>query len=126
MPVKFEGGEVFDGSDWDRMMRMISSGAREGKQPTEIVSSDGVTIKTGNLKIKKDAKMPLAKPNYIEGRYKDWTIRVWREANMEVFACNYFRNGDARYFEVSYGEVRDENGVFKYAEQYIDQIRGQA
>lgn len=135
MGIKFEDGGFIDANDWSRIKRIIAEKARQSgdeteqeeakPQPkiTEIKSKDGVTIKVGNLELRKKPKIALANENYVSGEYKGWTIRVWRIDNEEVFGCNYFRGEDVRYTEASYGDYRDENGVFKLAKHLIDQIK---
>jgi hypothetical protein len=128
MPIEFEGGSIIDTSDWLRIKRILAEkGRQEGEnngvhEPKimEIRSSDGVNVKVGNLELKKKQKMPLAQPNYVEGKHKGWTIRAWRQDTEEIFGCNYFRGEDVRYFELSFGDVSDENAVFKVAKRYIE------
>lgn len=128
MPIEFDDGSVIDANDWTQIKRILAENGRidpdkpEPKKITEIRSRDGVTIKVGNLQLKKNPKMPLSQPNYVEGTYKDWKIRVWTQPREEIYACNYFKGQDIRYFEVSHGNVRDENCLFKLAKQYIDKI----
>lgn len=122
MSISFNDGEVFGTDDWTRMKRLIAEKAKEGKSPEKIVSSDGVTVKLGNLKVKNDMKMPLANPNYIEGKYKGWTIRVWRDDSAYIYGCNYFKDNDARYLERQMDDCKDEFSVFKFAEKQIDKI----
>jgi hypothetical protein len=130
MPIEFEDGGVIDASDWLQIKRLLAEKSRQAaatgeEMPKikEIRSSDGVTIKLGNLELRKKAKMPLAQPDYIEGSYKGWSIRVWRQRREEIYGCNYFRPGseDIRYFEVRCIDVADENAVFKTAKAYIDE-----
>lgn len=131
--IQFEGGGFIDVNDWDRIKRIIAEKARsqgdeEAKEPpqpkiTEIRSKDGVTIKVGNLELRKKPKVPLGNPNFVSGEYKGWTIRVWRMDADSRFGCNYYRGEDVRYTEGYYGDYRDENAMFKLAKQLIDKIK---
>ena len=130
MPIEFEDGGVIDASDWLQIKRLLAEKGRQASATgeevpkiKEIRSRDGVTIKVGNLELRKKPKMPLAQPDYIEGSYKGWSIRVWRQHKEEIYGCNYFRPGseDIRYFELRSIDVADENAVFKTAKAYIDE-----
>lgn len=132
MPIEFDDGSIIDANDWLQIKRILAEkGRRQGDNGVhepkvkEIRSRDGVTIKVGNLELKRKPKMPLAQPNYIEGNYKGWTIRVWRQQREQIYGCNYFKGEDVRYFELIFGDVPDENGVFKVAKAYIDEAIGQ-
>lgn len=126
MAIQFEDGSFLDAGDWNQIMRLISekgraSAAKDEPPPriTEIRSNDGVTIKLGNMELKRKPKMPLANPGYVSGTHKGWTIRVWREE--QRYGCNYFKGEDTRYFEYGMGDVSDENHMFKIAKAYIDE-----
>jgi len=127
--IQFDDGSFIDTSDFARIKRIIAEKARAtecgDKTPkvTEIKSKDGVTIRVGNLELKKKPKIPLGNPNYVSGEYKGWTIRVWRQDAEGFFGCNYFMGEDVRYTEGSYDNYRDENAMFKLAKSLIDNIK---
>lgn len=134
MPIQFEDGGILDGGDWTQILRLLSekgqAATAAGVEPPkvkEIRSKDGVTIKVGNLELRKKPKMPLANPDAVEGSYKGFTIRVWRQSREEIYGCNYWRPGseDIRYFEYRVIDVRDENHMFQVAKQFIDQVIAQ-
>lgn len=124
--IKFEDGSELPAEDWYRIMSVIKERAKTGKPaPTEI-RQNGVTIKLDGLEAKKDAKIKAGSgpdyAKYVEGKYKDWKIRVWRIERDEVYGVNYFIGETIRYMEVPYDYVRDENGVFKYVQTHIDEM----
>jgi hypothetical protein len=123
--IKFDDDSVINADDWQQIKRYLANQSRsEGdtRRVTEIRSRDGVTIKTGNLEMKKKSKMPLANPNAVSGEYRGWTIRVWRDDKGRYYGCNVFIGEDVRYFDLTFDDVDDENGVFRYAKAYIDNL----
>lgn len=126
MSIKFNDGSEMDADNYDRIIRLLHAKMQEGIAPTEIVSDDGVTLKVGNLKVnpKLKGKKKKGEKNVIRSKYKDWKIQVWEETNLElersVFCCNYYRGETVQYFEVLRKHVRDENEVFKIAQECID------
>ena len=127
MSIKFSDGSSIEASDWYRMMSIIKEQAKEegSAVPTQITQG-GVTIDLRGLEVNKDAKVKHAKgqeySKYIESPYKGWKIRVWRMSKEGVYGVNYFKSEDVRYMEVPFDDVKDENGVFKYVQGYIDEI----
>ena len=121
--ISFEDGTTLDANDWNRIMSLVKQRAKDGKSaPVEIRQGD-VTIKLDGLVAKKDAKIKTPDyAKYIESNYKNWKIRVWQMKAEEVYGVNYFRGEDIRYMEVPFGDVRDENGVFKYVQCFIDDL----
>ena len=121
--ISFEDGTTLDANDWNRIMSLVKQRAKDGKSaPVEIRQGD-VTIKLDGLVAKKDAKIKTPDyAKYIESNYKNWKIRVWQMKAEEVYGVNYFRGEDIRYKEVPFGDVRDENGVFKYVQCFIDDL----
>ena len=124
MSIKFEDGSTLATEDWFRIMSVIKQRAKEGKPKPVEIKQDGVTIDVkGYEPIAKGGK--LAGPeyaNFVESKYKDWKIRVWKKEKEQVYGCNYYQGEDIRYLEVRFGDVRDENGVFRYASSIIDDI----
>lgn len=121
--ISFEDGTTLDANDWNRIMSLVKQRAKDGKSaPVEIRQGD-VTIKLDGLVAKKDAKIKTPDyAKYIESNYKNWKIRVWQMKAEEVYGVNYFQGEDIRYMEVPFGDVRDENGVFKYVQCFIDDL----
>jgi len=136
MSIKLSDGTVIDTTDISRLLAIVSERANgndvappQPDQPAsepikpkfeirveEIRSRDGVTVKVGNLPVK---KKKAEHENYLESKVNGYTIRVWRYNNEEVFGCNVFKDGNIRYFEFPMCDYRDENGVFKVMEQYV-------
>lgn len=125
MSIKFEDGSTLDAEDWFRILSVIKQRAKDGKaKPVEIQQS-GVTVRVKGYDPKPNGNGKVAGPayaNFVESTYKEWKIRVWRMEQEGVYGCNYYRGEDVRYLEVPFGDVRDENGVFKYASAIIDEI----
>lgn len=142
MAVKLSDGTVIDTTDITRLLAIVSERAK-GHNPVEIQaptqepqavpmpveiridqirSRDGVTIKVGNLQLKKKNEKAGDHENFIEVSHKGWTIRVWLYRREEMFGCNVFRDSGhvCRYFEFSQGDYRDENAVFKVMTNHID------
>ena len=145
MSIKLPDGSILDTNDIMRVLAIVEERAkgRSTTLPTvesgekfpvpvkvmplrieEIRSKDGVTVKTGNLKIKKRKDRPQADhENFIEVKHKDCAIRVWRDNNGAFFGCNCIDLHDpenVRYMEFSYEDFRDENRVFKSVQSWID------
>lgn len=124
MTIKFEDGSSLDAADWSRMLSIVKQRAKEGKpKPTELVSSDGVTIKVKGYDVKTNGKGPEY-ANYIEHKHKAWTIRVWRAEKDSIFGCNYYKGEDCRYYECSTSSVKDENALFTLICNHIDSMGG--
>jgi hypothetical protein len=105
-------------------MSIVAQRAKDGKpKPVEITQSN-VTVKVKGFEPVANGKVTNgpAHANFIESKHKNWKIRVWKIAKDGVYGCNYFKGEDVRYLEVPFGDVRDENGVFKYASSIIDDI----
>lgn len=122
MSIEFEDGSKLAAEDWFRIKSIIKQRAKDGKSKPTKIKQNGVTIKIANHD-------PIAKggtaaspeyANYIESTYKGWKIRVWKMESEGVYGCNYYQGEDIRYTEVRLGDVRDENGVFKYVSSIID------
>jgi hypothetical protein len=126
MAITFEDGTVLPADDWYRIMTLVKQRAKEGAPPPTEITQGGVTIKLAGLEAKKDAKITAGSgpeySKYVESTYKGWKIRVWNIAKDSVYGCNYFRDEDIRYMEVAHNLVKDENGVFKYVQCFIDEI----
>ena len=123
--IEFEDGTSLNAEDWDRILRVIAERARSGKSPPVKIESGGVTVKLDGLTPRKDGNTRLKKPayaNYIESPYKGWIIRVWRYEKEQAYGCNYYCGEDIRYFELRYDDARDENAVFKIAQNLIDEL----
>jgi hypothetical protein len=123
MSIKFSDGTQMDATSYDRLMRLIAEKFKGSVNPTEIVSADGVTLKVGNLAVNPNIKPAKPEKNVLRADYRDWKIQVWRERGEErdVFACNYYRGEDVRYFEVFPDDCGDdENEVFKIAKRCIN------
>lgn len=139
MSVKLSDGTIIDTTDIHRLLSIVSDRA-SGKNPVqltvelekkievvpinveEIKSKDGVTIKVGNLKIKKK-KSQADHENFIEVKHRNCAIRVWRCDRESFFGCNCIdlsNSENIRYMEFSYGDYRDENRVFKCIQDWID------
>lgn len=126
--IEFEDGTTLDANDWFRILSVIKQRAKEGKpKPVEIKqeSVDGgtVTVKVkGYDPVAKGGKVASgpAYANFIESNHKGWKIRVWRMEKEKMYGCNYYKDEDVRYLEISFDDVKDENGVFKYAGSIID------
>ena len=130
MAITFEDGSTLDSDDWFRIMSLIKTRAKEGKsKPVEIKQSTAegtVTVKVKGYEPKPDAKGKIAAgpayANFVESSHNSWKIRVWRMEKEQVYGCNYYKGEDVRYLEVPFGDVLDENGVFKYATSVINDI----
>ena len=144
MAVKLSDGTVIDTTDIARLLAIVAERSKGHnpivEQPAslglgekapapvdlrieQIRSKDGVTIKTGNLQLKKKSEKAGDHENFIEVAHKGWTIRVWIYRKEKVFGCNVFRDSGkvCRYFEFTIGDdFRDENGVFKAMTTHID------
>ena len=124
MSIKFEDGSSLETEDWFRIMSVIKQRAKEGKPKPVQIKQEGVTIDVkGYEPIAKGGK--VAGPeyaNFVESTHKGWKIRVWKKQEEKVYGCNYYLDEDVRYLEVQFGDVRDENGVFKYASSIIDDL----
>lgn len=124
--IQFEDGTTLDANDWQRILSLVKQRAKDGKPKPVKIQSDGVTINVRGYDPKPNGKGAgrHAFQNYVESSYKGWKIRVWRIDKDGVYGCNYFKveEEDVRYLEVRFQDVRDENGVFKYAEAVIDEI----
>lgn len=119
--IEFEDGTVMEAEDWTRILSIIKQRAKEGKSKPVEIKSEGVTVKVKGYEPKANGKGP-AYSNFIESKYQGWTIRVWRIEKDKMYGCNYYRGEDIRYFELRYQDVKDENGVFKYAQGVIDEL----
>lgn len=128
MAITFQDGTTLDASDWYRIMSLVKQRAKEGKAPPLQIEQGGVTIKLAGLELNKDAKVQAGHgpeySKYVESTYKNWKIRVWKMEKEQVYGVNYFKGEDIRYMEVPVGDVRDENGVFKYVQCFVDEIEG--
>lgn len=146
MAVKLSDGTVIDTTDISRLLAIVAERSKGHNPATveqpapnniglgekapvpfdvrieQIRSKDGVTIKTGNLQLKKKTEKAGDHENFIEVAHKGWTIRVWIYRKEEVFGCNVFRDQGrvCRYFEFSQGDYRDENAIFKVMTNHID------
>lgn len=138
MAVKLSDGTVIDTTDIARLLAIVNERSKGRnltvEQPAEkapapvdikieqIRSKDGVTIKTGNLQLKKNSEKAGDHKNFIEVAHKGWTIRVWLYRKEEVFGCNVFKDSGkiCRYFEFSIDDYRDENAVFKLMINHIN------
>lgn len=122
--ITFEDGSSMEAQDWTRIMSVLKQRAKEGKAAPKAIEQGGVTVNVEGLTVKKDAKIKGGNEysNYIESVYKKWKIRVWKISKDNVYGVNYFKDEDIRYLEVPYGDVKDERGVFKYVETYINDI----
>ena len=121
--ISFEDGTTLDANDWSRIMSLVKQRAKDGKPAPVEIRQGNVTIKLDGLEAKKDAKIKTPDyAKYIESNYKNWKIRVWQMKAEEVYGVNYFQGEDIRYVEVPFGDVRDENGVFKYVQCFIDDL----
>lgn len=124
--IKFEDGTELPAEDWYRIMSVIKERTKAGKPAPTAIQQGGVTVKLDGLEAKKDAKVKAGSgpeySKYVEGKYKDWKIRVWRIERDEVYGVNYFIGETIRYMEVPYSDVRDENGVFKFVQTHIDEM----
>lgn len=123
MTIRFEDGSTLDTMDWDRIKSVIKQRQKSGKpKAVEISDSTGARVRLDNLEPNRDAKIKTPEyANYIESTYKEWKIRVWTIKNQEVYGCNYFKSEDLNYIEVPFGDVRDENGVFRYVQSIINE-----
>lgn len=124
MSIEFEDGSKLETEDWFRIMSVIKQRAKDGKAKPVAIKQNNVTVKVkGFDPVATGGK--IAGPeyaNYVESTHNGWKIRVWRKKEEGVYGCNYYRNEDIRYLEVPFDDVRDENGVFKYASSIIDDI----
>lgn len=128
MAITFEDGTTLAADDWYRIMSLVKQRAKEGKPAPTKIEQGGVTIKLDGLEPRKDAKIQAGRgpeySKYVESTYKTWKIRVWKMEKEQVYGVNYFKGEDIRYMEVPVGDVRDENGVFKYVQCFVDEIEG--
>jgi len=124
MPIEFEDGSSLATEDWFRIMSVIKQRAKEGKPKPVEIKQNNVTVKVkGFDPVATGGKVVSPEyANYIESTHNGWKVRVWRKEEEGVYGCNYFQGEDIRYLEVPFGDVRDENGVFKYASSIIDDI----
>lgn len=126
MSITFEDGSTLNAESWYRIISLIQQGTKEGKPAATQIHQNGVTIDLKGLEPKANAKIKHGTgpeySKYIESTYKNWKIRVWRMEKEGVYGVNYFRNEDVRYMEVPFENVRDENGVFKYVQGFVDEI----
>jgi hypothetical protein len=120
MSIEFEDGSKLEAQDWSRIMSLVKQRAKEGKPKATKIEQGGVTVNVKGLEVAQ-GKLPEYS-NYVESKHKDWKIRVWRIEKDKVYGCNYFRNEEVYYLEVPFGDVRDENGVFKYASSVIEDM----
>jgi len=125
MGITFTDGTTLDTEDWYRIMSVVKERARQGKPAPASIEQGGVTVNLAGL----EAKAGSVKhghgaeySKYVESSYKNWKIRVWRMEKEQVYGVNYFKGEDVRYMEVPVGDVRDENGVFKYVQCFVDEI----
>lgn len=114
MGIRFEDGSSVETNDWDRMKSIVTQRARDGKSKPVEIQQSGVKIKVDKLESKK-SKIEAEHSKYIESKYKEWKIRVWRIEADQVYGCNYYQGENVGYAEVPFSDVKDENGVFKYA-----------
>jgi hypothetical protein len=122
MGIEFEDGTSVNTENWFRMMSLIQQRAKEGKPNPVSITKDGVKIKVKGHSLVPNTKLVAESSNYIESTHRDWKIRVWRMEEECVYGCNYYKGEDIRYLEVPFGDVRDENGVFRYASSIINEI----
>lgn len=146
MAVKLSDGTVIDTTDISRLLAIVAERSKGHNPATveqpaniglglgekapapidlrieQIRSRDGVTVKVGNLQLKKKTEQAGDHESFIEVLHKGWTIRVWIYRREEMFGCNVFRDSGkiCRYFEFSQGDYRDENAVFKIMTNHID------
>jgi hypothetical protein len=143
MSVKLSDGTVIDTTDINRLLAIVSERAKghdlvpqtEPEAPAqpiqaieirvaEIRSRDGVTVKVGNLQVKKKKQPGFEHEDFIEVKHKNghgfYLIRVWRYGREEVFGCNCIQGDRVRYMEFPYGDYRDENAVFKVVQNWLD------
>lgn len=122
--ITFEDGSTLEAEDWGRILQTIKQRAKDGKpKPTEI-KSGGVTVKTANLDPHANGGVP-AYAKYMEIDYKQWKVRVWRVPKDKVYGCNVFKGEQVYYLEYRFQDCHDENDVFKYAKQTVDQLIAQ-
>lgn len=128
MAITFEDGSTLDADSWYRIMALVKQRAKEGKPAPTQITQGGVTIKLEGLEPRADAKISHGKgpeySKYVESTYRNWKIRVWKMEQEQVYGVNYFQGEDVRYMEVPVTDVRDENGVFKYVQCFVDEIEG--
>lgn len=115
--IEFEDGSVINVDEWSRIMSIVKQRSKEGKPKAVSIKQNGVTVNVGSY----DKDGP-EHANYIEFTHSKWKVRVWRKQKESVYGCNYFKGEDIRYLELSFNDVRDENGVFKYVSSIIDDI----
>lgn len=111
MPIKLKDGTVLPTHSWKRIKRLVNEHVKTANPAVEI-NSGGVTINIANLTPKKNLKFKAIEKyiNAIEGTYKDWTIRIWRE--QDVFCANFWQDeSNAIYREFDVANL-DENDIF--------------
>lgn len=142
MSVKLSDGTVIDTTDINRLLAIVSERAKghdltpdPEPQPEprpiqaieirvdEIRSRDGVTVKVGNLQVKKKKK-GAEHEDYIEVQHRNdygrYLVRVWRYPNEEVFGCNVIEGDNIRYMEFPFCDYSDENRVFKVIQDWLN------
>jgi hypothetical protein len=144
MSVKLSDGTVIDTTDINRLLAIVSERAKghdltpdqeeKSAEPKpvqaieirvdQIRSRDGVTVKVGNLQVKKKNSPNLEHGNYIEVKHRNnhgnYIVRVWRYKREEVFGCNCIEGENIRYMEFPFADYRDENAVFKVVQNWLD------
>lgn len=121
MSIEFEDGSKLETEDWTRIMSVVKQRAKEGKPKATKIKQGGVTVDVKGLDPAKNGNLP-EHANFVESKYKDWKIRVWRIEKEKVYGCNYYRNEEVYYLELAFDAVRDENGVFKYTSSIIEDM----
>lgn len=145
MSVKLSDGTIIDTTDINRLLAIVSERAKGHElTPTpedepvqdrpmpraveirvdEIRSRDGVTVKVGNLQLKKKKKPGSEHEDFIEVKHRNdygtYIVRVWRYPNEQVFGCNVIVGENVRYMEFPYSDYPDENRVFKVVTDWLN------